>query len=456
MTSGISGNDVPPRNASEFDSETGNRTTAFKSIAAIIEPGRGAGLAADAFDRAMSQDASIIDPDAWHGTLDDEAIEAQAGGLSYKEFSRKVEQIVSAKANPIRGETVPFTLFRDIDPAPKKDWLVDELLGAGELSVFYGAPGCGKSVLAGDAACHVAAGRDWHGRPVRPGAVLYVAAERGGLVKRRLAAWRAHHGIHDIPLAIVTGFFDLCTSETDTRKLLGTIQSLADATTAPVVWVIIDTVAQVLAGGDENSGRDMGALVSNLARIQTETGAHVTVIHHVPHAEQQRMRGHGALLGAADTAIRVESDAEKPCHMAKIEKANDGPDTIAVGFTLASVTLSVDEKTGRETTAPVVVPADAPNSGRTSKNVRMSDSVSLALRCLQDLAADGSHPHPNIANIPNNVRCVRVDDWRNICYRSHISGSTEPDAHRMAFKRAMEKLKAQRMIGSFDEWVWIA
>ncbi len=429
---------------------------AFNRIADLIAVGNSASIAAQAFDSAMAYAVPAVDPDAWHGTLDDEAIAAQEGGPCYEQFSQKVEQPAHTRAKPIRGETVPFTLFRDIDPAPKKDWLVDELLGAGELSVFYGAPGCGKSVLAGDAACHVAAGRDWHGRPVRRGAVLYVAAERGGLVKRRLAAWRAQHGIHDIPLAIVTGFFDLCTSETDTRKLLGTIQSLADATAAPVVWVIIDTVAQVLAGGDENSGRDMGALVSNLARIQTETGAHVTVIHHVPHAEQQRMRGHGALLGAADTAIRVESDAEKPCRMAKIEKANDGPDTVSVGFTLASVTLSVDEKTGKETTAPVVMPADAPNSGRTSKNVRMSDSVSLALRCLQDLAADASHAPPNIANIPNNVRCVRVDDWRSICYRSHISGSTEPDAQRMAFRRAMEKLKAQRMIGSFDEWVWIA
>lgn len=38
-----------------------------------------------------------------------------------------------------------FTLFRDIEPEPRKDWLVQDFLGAGELSCFYGQPGAGKS-----------------------------------------------------------------------------------------------------------------------------------------------------------------------------------------------------------------------------------------------------------------------------------------------------------------------
>ena len=86
-----------------------------------------------------------------------------------------------------------FTLYRNIEAQPRKLWLVHDYLGDAELSCIFGPPGSGKSVLAGDLAAHVAAGRPWFGRRVQQGAVLYVAIERAALVKRRLAAFRDHH-----------------------------------------------------------------------------------------------------------------------------------------------------------------------------------------------------------------------------------------------------------------------
>jgi hypothetical protein len=57
-----------------------------------------------------------------------------------------------------------FVLYKDIDPAPRKDWLVHNFLGAGELSCVFGAPGSGKSTLMNDLAGHIAAGLAWFGR----------------------------------------------------------------------------------------------------------------------------------------------------------------------------------------------------------------------------------------------------------------------------------------------------
>jgi hypothetical protein len=96
-----------------------------------------------------------------------------------------------------RSSMFCLTRFAEIDPSPRKTWLVDRLLGAGELSAVFGAPGSGKSVLVSDMACHIAGGRTWLMRTVAPGAVLYVAAERAALVKRRMAAWRIYHGVGD-------------------------------------------------------------------------------------------------------------------------------------------------------------------------------------------------------------------------------------------------------------------
>src|SRR5262245_43840073 len=83
-----------------------------------------------------------------------------------------------------------FKLFAELSAESRKEWLVRGLLAAGDASAFYGVPGCGKSVLVEDMALHIAAGRDWHGREVKQGAVLYVALERRALVERRAIAFR--------------------------------------------------------------------------------------------------------------------------------------------------------------------------------------------------------------------------------------------------------------------------
>ena len=91
---------------------------------------------------------------------------------------------------PIRERKNRFILFSEIDVNITKEWLVRGFLGADETSAFYGKPGDGKSVLAQDMAMHIAAGREWHGRKVKQGAVVYVALERKKLVERRAVAFR--------------------------------------------------------------------------------------------------------------------------------------------------------------------------------------------------------------------------------------------------------------------------
>jgi RecA-family ATPase len=51
-------------------------------------------------------------------------------------------------------------------------------------------------------------GREWLGRTVQQGAVLYVALERKKLVERRAIAFRERHAISDALFAIVGGVFD--------------------------------------------------------------------------------------------------------------------------------------------------------------------------------------------------------------------------------------------------------
>jgi len=272
-----------------------------------------------------------------------------------------------------------FVLFSELSPDCNKEWLITGLLGHGELSVVYGHPGSGKSVFAEDAALRIAAGWDVHGRPVRRGAVLYVALERYGLVKRRAIAFRIKHGLTDLPFAIMGGVFDLRDS-TLAQAIVAVAKEVEAVTGELIVLIVIDTLSRALAGGDENSPKDMGAIVKSAAIIGQGTGAHVCFIHHMP-KESESMRGHGALLGAADTTILVSKGAS--VRTAEVIKANDSQEGEQLAFTLESVQVGTDG----ETTAPVVVPAEKPAEQVSNDNLTKNQRTMFTV--LHDAGPNG-------------------------------------------------------------------
>jgi hypothetical protein len=216
-----------------------------------------------------------------------------------------------------------------------------------------------------------------------------------------------------------------------------------------VKLIEIDTVNRALAGGDENSPKDMGAFVGNLAKIQ-ETGAHVLVTHHVPVENSQRMRGHGALLAACDTTIKIDRNGD--VRTAAVDKTNDSGEGESVSFTITSIELCRDQETGEVTTAPVAVPTDKPVAAKSTTTRKLSDRQSLALRALAD--CDGSPP-PNSYGLPDGIIAVRIGDWQN---ELHSRGVIEPDVKnpRTAFKQIRESLAARCLIGERDGLVWRA
>jgi hypothetical protein len=351
---------------------------------------------------------------------------------------------------PFPGRSRPFLPFRDIDLQASKEWLVRDFLGADEASAFYGKPGDGKSVLAEDMALHIAAGRDWHGRKVKQGAVVYVALERKKLVERRAIAFRLEYGHTDLPFAIVGGVHDFRDSETAVRlaEIAGDVEA---ATGHPVVLIVIDTLSRALCGGDENSPKDMGAIVHATSVLQERTDAHILWVHHMPHEGAERMRGHGALLGALDTTVHVaRGDAVRT---ATIVKANDAEEGQQIAFTLKSVEIGNDGDQ-QETNAPVVVPVEgAPRQA--VKSGRMPKAAQTAMRALTEAIIEQGSPAPGSIHIPSGVKVVSTSVWRQQSYRRGISTSEEERARQQAFKRASEHLIGAGRVGAWDDQVWL-
>jgi hypothetical protein len=346
----------------------------------------------------------------------------------------------------------PFVLFRDLEAQSTKEWLVHNLLGHGDASAWYGKPGDGKSVLVEDLALHVAAGWPWHGRPVKRGAVVYVALERRQLVQRRAIAFREKHGARELPFAIVGGVHDFRNPRI-ADQFVGLTKQVEQETGEPVVLVIIDTLSRALCGGDENSPKDMGAIVTATGILQLGTGAHVLWVHHMPMDGGDRLRGHGALLGAMDTTVHVVKGISAT-RSATVIKANDSEEGEQVAFTLDSIRIGEDAD-GNPTTAPVVAPIEAAQARSAPKSERPTKAAQTALRALSEALDEQGERAPPSNHVPATARVVTISAWRQQAYRRGISTSDEDRAKQQAFKRASEFLIGSGRVGVWDEHVWL-
>jgi RecA-family ATPase len=232
------------------------------------------------------------------------------------------------------------TWFDDVDKSTAKQWIVKDVIGAGEFSLWVAKPGTAKSVLLCDIGCHIAAGKAWHGRKVDPGLVVFFAAERKALTERRIAAWRKTHNETGVPFAVVGGKLDLTTGLIDAKALALSIKGMEEKSGLPCRLVILDTVTRTFGAGDQNSSKDMQRFIQSADELTRATGAHVAAIHHSGHVGE---RGKGAidLDGAIDVSYGINVTGTGPTKVFKLEctGANDGDEGDITSFRLDSVEL---------------------------------------------------------------------------------------------------------------------
>jgi hypothetical protein len=378
---------------------------------------------------------------------------------------------LDADARQVRRESPwPFTVtyFADIEAEHPKQWVIDGFIGRDEMTVIYGAPSSGKSALLGDAAAHVAAGRPWFDREVEAGAVIYVAAERHKLVEKRLAAWRKHHGVADIPLVVVSGAFDLCSRPDHVDALVEIAREAAERYGVRVVWVIIDTKARVLSGADPNADADTMKLVANVQRLQGALGGpHVSFIDHTSLASPERNKGSGALAAASDGSFRVTKDGDVRTMTIGAKEPNDGPDDLSISFTLQSVEIGVDAK-GKVTKAPIVGPADADVIGATTHRRKLKPAGQKVWLAFGRLLDEGrTCPAPSAPGVSPGTRAVTLVDLREMSLKLGIYPYPEPgdadskdertkwrNGRNAAWKRGHEEVVRAGLLRLEDDFFW--
>lgn len=246
-----------------------------------------------------------------------------------------------------------LTASSSMAPVLNGNWLIKNVLPAEGLGVIFGRPGSGKTFSVMDIAMHVAAGITWRGKKVRQAAVSYVSPEAGRLGVNRVIGWSQHHGIAwPEAFRLSPAAINLCSSAEDAELLIADIkQNQPDCR-----LVVIDTLNRAMAGGDENSGEDMGEFVRLCDHIAKELRAFVLVVHHSGKDAAKGSRGHSSLLGAVSLELEVTKEQGQPGTI-KVTKMRDGEDGAEYGFDIDSVPLGVDED-GEEVTTGISLEAD--------------------------------------------------------------------------------------------------
>jgi len=241
------------------------------------------------------------------------------------------------------------TRFKVLDEAeilqrPRPRWLVKGVIPDAELVVLYGQSTAGKSFVALDLFAAVARGVPWRGLKTQQRSVVYLAAEGQGGFRNRLEAYRQHHNES-------SGLRVILDAPNFTKAADPTAVGEQIIAAGGAGVIVVDTLAQVAPGADENSAEDMGRVLLACRHLRRATGALIVLIHHAGKDLTKGARGWSGLKAAADAEIEVSRlDSQR---WVRLSKSKDGEDGAEYPFRLLPVLLGQDED-GDEITSCVI------------------------------------------------------------------------------------------------------
>lgn len=239
----------------------------------------------------LSSAARTSEPSRWQERFDD-----------IPRLVRDAEAKLSAKTevaagDPNWGFVSAAEMTANLGPTR---WLVQGLVPEDCTLVLYGPSGSLKSFAMLDMGLSITCGLPWQGKPTKRRSVYYLAGEGKQGFAKRIAAWcgarsvRAPQNFHfrAIPRLQDDAIVD---------RLLDVIEALSAGNDPPGL-IVIDTLFTALNGGEENSGKDMGTLISAMVRIREKTGAAIAAVHHTG-KQGDTTRGHSSLPSGVDVLI---------------------------------------------------------------------------------------------------------------------------------------------------------
>jgi hypothetical protein len=368
---------------------------------------------------------------------------------------------VDRAARAAKFKLVPF---EDIRFVASEEWLIKKLIPQQGVAVIYGSPGSFKSFVAMDLALHVALGWEWAGRATTQGDVVYVAAENVKGIRKRKAGFEQAHDANlpgRVPFYLIEVAPNLGTERHDLDALIASVEVVG---VRPRL-IVIDTLAQTLFGGEEN-GAGMVIFVANATALANHFNACVIAVHHVPLADDERLRGHGSLHGGADAELLTERPKGEPTVAITLKKLKDEEDRINLTARLSRIVIARD-RDGDDITTLVI---DRVEHGVAAAKDKPAKTISKSRKLLMEMVTqalneDGCDFHSYTADGP--IVTAVHDEAVRLRYYARIAEQADPDEppsalaerQRKAFGRAVKAaLDAKEVIARAEDdkrFLWL-
>lgn len=321
-------------------------------------------------------------------------------------------------------------------------WLIRGFLPRGSVALLFGDAAAGKSLQAIEWAACVALGREWRGRRVAQGSVVFIAGEGHAGLPARFKAWEIANDeqLPDCLHVSTTGaaFLDQAAAIEVARAI--------EALPEKPALVVVDTLHANFGPGDENSASDMGAFLAGIKRVHdVAPDAVLLVVHHPGHGDKTRARGSYALHGALDAEYRLELDGELRILSCTKPKDFERPDPVR--SELSVVELPWLDEDGDPVTAPVLAPTDLEQQ----KARDLPEGLRIAFTSLLDAVSAPPGPNWHGAN-PKPPLIVTRQQWRATFENHHHADSQE--TRRKAFNRAVKDLHSGGAVGAWSDTFW--
>lgn len=395
---------------------------------------------------------------------------AKQGGWKPITIEQRIEQTISKKEivghNPVTGETEDqseqdalkergrfyYDNAPDIGINLDVNDFVQGLLTENAMSVVYGESNCGKTFFMSDLSFHVAQGKEWNGKRVEKGNVMYLSLEGQRGIDNRINAYKIENKVNIDGFLRVPCPIDFCSENADDIPLF--VEFVMDANKKfnnDIKLIVIDTLARALGGGDENSGVDMGLLVKHADIIRKHTKAHICFIHHTGKDKARGARGHSSLRAAVDTEIEISRNEGDDYSTVKIPKQRDMERAEDAQFKLKRIVLG-QNKYGEDISS-CVVEAYNLQEDEEKRNVKKIASGKTktaydALReCIMEKGFTGSGQ-----NMPN-CRVVTIEAYKQYLIKRAVM-SDNPSSQRKQWERISGDLIENKIAVIRDSFIW--
>jgi hypothetical protein len=229
-------------------------------------------------------------------------------------------------------------------------------------------------------------------------------------------------------------------------------KDVAALTRAILTWgsldvLVVDTLSATTPGGNENSGEDMGLVLSHCKFLHQQTGALVVLIHHSGKDAAKGARGWSGLRAAADAEIEITRNGD--FRAATVTKMKDGSDGESHSFKLKVVPLGVDADGEEESSCVIEHVENAPENTPSTRKAKLGPREAIIHDLLKTMAPSGTVAEEDLIE-GFKARVPRGDgrDQR----RSHaVAALTSLIAKRMAFKHGEDRVSLTSLVTSGSE-----